>query len=222
MNIYEQSRIERMSHYEREAKLNISEETIHEMTARTSFFFVVDYNVGQAEVQKTVMVEVLLIGLHLILIAAPIIYINYVATAWESGYKAYYCENVVAQGVCYGKPEIISQLLNLGVLFLTLVSVSELSTYYLNLPYSLPARILRHVFYGTFAFFLGVATWMVLLNATWIFLGVLQKPTLLAPYAMAAVCMVGVLAAYYGKLMRFRQVIRRCLLTCSFSLLVTF
>ena len=204
LNIYEQSRMEKMSHYDREAKLEIPQEVYHEMHARVSFFFVIDYLVGYAETQKTVFVDVLLVCLHLSLVATPVLYINYVATAWEAGYKAYHCENVIAQAKCYGKPEPISALLNFALLYMTLVCAGELSVYYLAIPFALPLRILRVVFYGTFAAFVWIAVWLLLLNATWIFLGVLQKPTLLAPYALAAALMVSVGATYYGRLMRFR------------------
>ena len=204
LNIYEETRIEKMNYYQKEEKLELAPEVFQEMDARTSFFYVVDYSVGLVDTQNSIFVEMSLILLHLGLLAGPVLYIHYVSTSWEAGFKAYHCENAVAQGKCYGKPEPISNLLNLGVLFLTLVYVAELSRYYLRLPYALPARILRQVFYGTFGFFVWIALWMLLLNATWIFLGVLQKPTLLAPYAVSAVCMVAVGATYYGKLMRFR------------------
>jgi len=204
LNMYEQARMEKMSIYDREAKLEIPPEKHDEMTARVSFFFVLDHVVGWAEYQKTVYVEVLLVCLHLGFVATPVLYINYVATSWEAGFKAYHCENVIAKEKCYSKPEPISTLLNFSVLCHTLVCAAELSVYYLKIPFSMPLRLLRYIFYASFVFFLGIATWMLLLNFTWICLGVLQKPKLLAPYALAAILMLAVGASYYGKLTRFR------------------
>jgi len=204
LNMHEQARMEKMSHYEREAKLEIPPEKYDEMRARTSFFYILDHVVGWADFQKPVYVEVLLVCLHLGFVATPVLYINYVATSWEAGFKAYHCENVIAKEKCYGKPEPISALLNFSVLCHTLVCAAELTVYYLKIPYYLPLRLLRYVFYASSALFLGIAAWMLLLNFIWICLGVLQKPKLLAPYALAAILILAVCASYYGKLMRFR------------------
>ena len=205
VDIYEQARLQQMSHYDREEKLTISPSIYHEMTARTSFFYIVDLCLGQGEVVRAPAIEVVISGIHVVILAIPVLYINYVAGAYEAGFKAYHCENVINKGKCYSRPELISSLLNYGILGFTIISVLELSCYYLRLPYNFLTRILRYVFYSNLVVFASIALWLLLMNATWIFLGVLIKPSQLAPYPVGAISIVWIACMYYSKLMRFRQ-----------------
>ena len=204
LNIYDQARIEGMKHYDREEKLAIAPEVYVEMTARTSFFYVVDYVMGQVEKQKSPFLEFGIMVFHMFIVAIPAIYPLYVARAYEAAYKDFMCGNVIDKPVCYGKAEPISNALNWSILEYALLCGFELAFYYLKLPCGLVSSIFRTLFYVGFTVFLWIALWLILLNATWIFLGVLISPSLLAPYALGAVCIVFISAYYYSRLMRFR------------------
>jgi hypothetical protein len=134
-----------------------------------------------------------------------VLYINNVSSTWEAGYKAYYCESVVAQGTCYARPEPISQLLNFACLWLVVITVCELTNYYLKMAYTFTPRIVRILFYGTYVFTLWLAIFLCHLNLFWIFLGVLQKPGILAPYLIGGASIFCNTVSYYSKLMRFRM-----------------
>lgn len=205
LNIYEQARVEKLPIQEKEVKLEISPETLNEMTARTSFFYMVDYSIGVSDLQRDWILEMACSFPHLCVFGVPVLYINYVSNTWEAGYKAYYCESVVAQGTCYARPEPISQLLNFACLWLVVITVCELTNYYLKMAYTFTPRIVRILFYGTYVFTLWLAIFLCHLNLFWIFLGVLQKPGILAPYLIGGASIFCNTVSYYSKLMRFRM-----------------
>jgi len=122
----------------------------------------------------------------------------------QGAYKRYFCESRIDQGNCYAEPEHASQVLNIFCLLASLVAIVELGIFFLNVPSTLFRRVLRVFFYVSFPLVGAVSLMLVLLSLAWIFIGALQQPSKIGPYALAAVGMLVNIARYHGRLRRIQ------------------
>lgn len=193
-------------------ELKVTSEMNLEMTGRTGFFYMVEEFLGSAESQRTLFLQFKLVVIEVTMAIAPVIVIYIIAAQITSAYRASKCE--FRPDVCRCLSEVdgvlqIPIILTVLIYIYFWVAMLEIGLYYLAVPYTLPRRILRHVFY--FLFFLMAAMGIVgvLVVVLFIFLGILIKPTHLTPYGIALIGIVACCASFYAKLVKFQTRVQR-------------
>ncbi|EKX40424.1 hypothetical protein GUITHDRAFT_113453 [Guillardia theta CCMP2712] len=203
LNIYEQAKFDHLPFHEQVDRLEIPAETRKEMTGRTSFFFVIDQIFMFSE-RTTLINEAFRVLIHLTIITTPAGYIYYVSSHWKTAYLTFQCRYTISQGECLSQTEVGSMFLNYMLLVYTLVALTELSAYYLKFPYLRGRAILRGLFYCTVSAIICFSLLFLLLSTTWIMLGMLLLPSIVAPYFIAEFMISLILLSYIVKLVRFR------------------
>jgi len=197
---------------EEDDDFKISAESKKEMVGRTNFYYMVEEFLGSAESQRTVFSQWKLVIIEMLVSISPTIFVYIIARMTTDAYRVSKCE--FRPDTCSCNKELdgvlqIPQMLNVIVYVYFFIAMLEVGLYYLAVPYTLPRRILRHAFYLSFFIMNALSIVSVLTIVLFVFLGILIKPTHLAPYGIAIIGTVACCAAFYAKLVKFQTRVSR-------------
>ena len=196
-----------------EDEMHVPLEKKVEMMGRTNLFYLFeDFVLSSAEAQRSLIVQWLVVIYEVLIVVVPSTLIFLLTSLLKTAYQAQKCEFRPDVCNCFSEVDFIVQmtvLTNLLLYVLFFVSVLEMSVFYLSIPYSLFRRILRIVFYALFFFVIWLAIVILLVVVLFVLLGILVKPTHLAPYGIAIVGTVACCVAVYAKKRKFQTRVER-------------
>jgi len=196
-----------------EDEMPISDSKRIEMLSRTNMFYLFeDFVLACAEEQRSFLKEIIIVILELLIVIVPITIVYIMVDMLKGAYQADKCEFRSDTCPCYAESDGLLQIVGavatlLQVFFL--IAVAELTGYYLHFSYNLFRRILRILFYIGFFAIVWITAVLLLIVVLFVLLGILVKPTHLAPYGIAIVGTAACCAAYFAKQRKFQTRVER-------------
>jgi len=191
---------------------SIPVEMVVAMRAKSNFFFMFEDFIGNAESQKTIFAELLMVLMQQVLSIIPIIFplllgsrIREVYTKENCEYRPDICACLAETGGLSMVPIVINMIVfvYMGVAFL------ELTLHYLKVSYNLLRRVLRGLFYVLFFSMFATTLFVILVIILFVVLGILLKASVTLPYAIAIGGALIVAASYFAKEAKFQMRVQR-------------
>jgi len=180
-----------------------------------SFFYFVDLQIGNPDVQQSIQVQVLHTVAHIgcaVLAAGPLLVF---LSALSTAHRSYMCTESSDENACLSSQPVSQLILGVILWIYFVISLCELYAYYAYLPPTWWRGQLRMLFFSTSSLLcLFTAAYSCIL-VTWICLGILIRPAQFLPYAIGFFGSVAVCFRRYRNLsrisLRFRVALKtRC------------
>ena len=193
--------------------MQVSDDKRIEMDGRTNLFYLFEeFVLASAEAQRTSLTEWSVVVYELMIVLGPSVLIYILVGLLKTAYQANRCEFRPDVCACYKEAPFVIEMVGIANMLLFVfffLSVAEMSLFYLSIPYALFRRIVRFAFYLLFFFVIWCAIVFLLVVTLFILLGILIKPTYLAPYGIAAIGIVACCASLFANKRKFQTRVER-------------
>lgn len=196
-----------------EDEMQVSDDKLREMDGRTNLFYLFEeFVLASAEAQRTALTEWSVVMYELMIVVAPSVLIYIMLGLLKTAYQANRCEFRPDVCKCFEEEPFVIQMVGIANTVLIVFffwSVTEMSLFYLSIPYALFRRIVRLGFYLLFYFVIWCAIVFLLVVTLFVLLGILVKPTYLAPYGIAIIGVVACCASLFANKRKFQTRVER-------------
>jgi len=191
---------------------NIPMESVIIVRGKTNFYFLYEDFIGRADTARSAIWDPLVVIQEQIISVFPVIFplllgsrVKEVYTKQKCEYRPDICTCLAETGGLSMVPIFINALAftYLGIAF------AELCLHYLNVSYNYPRKVLRVLFYVFFFLMVFATVFVILTIMLFVVMGILVKPALTLPYAIAVFGALTIASMYFSKLSRFQQRVQR-------------
>jgi len=183
----QKSMLEYRKQADKEEGEEVSDESVVELTATTTFFYMYEDFIADPEMMRSMQTQVWVVLQEVVVAYFPTVLPLYVNSLYVAALSADRCEFRPDKCPCLGEASVFSVAVNLMVSLHWIISAAELGAFYLKLPYGKPRKLIRLFFYISLSFFLWLSLTMMCLLCAWTFLGLNVNPLKAGPYVIAGI-----------------------------------